>query len=277
MSIETTMQDRSPSQRKAGRGFSPMMKAWSSSRLSGVLVIVALLIVWEISARYWVDSLNWPPVSEVLAAIVNSGGELAGVFLASMRLMVSGLVIGAVIGIVLGFAVGLSPLLRRLLSPTLEFFRPLPVPGIVPPLILLLGIDEAMKVTVVAFSTVFPVLINTAQGVRSVDPTLIATARTFRHGRARTILRLMLPASLPYIFSGLRISLALALIVTVVAEMIAGGTGIGHYLLTMQYAMQAASMYAAVILLAATGYLLNWGIVAVERKLLRWYHGTAAE
>ena len=140
-----------------------------------------------------------------------------------------------------------------------------------PPLILLLGIDDAMKITVVAFSTFFPVLINAAQGVRMVDPVLIDMARTFRHSRLRSMWQLTLPAALPYVFSGLRISLALALIVTVVAEMIAGGTGIGYYLMTMQYAMQPDRMYAGVVLLAATGYALNWLLLLAERQLLHWY------
>ncbi|MWD29383.1 ABC transporter permease subunit [Aquicoccus sp. SCR17] len=274
--MQSTSDDTLPPTRPAdaARGRVPALGARvGQSRWTGLLLVLALLGLWELSARFWVDSANWPPFSRVVMALFEegTGRELFFVFAASLRLMLTGFVIGAGLGIALGVAIGLNRFLREMLSPMVELLRPLPVPGLVPPLILLLGIDAAMKGTVVAFAVLFPVLINTAQGVRAVEPTLLDTARTFRHGRARSILAVILPASLPYIFSGLRISLALALIVTVVAEMIAGGTGIGYYLMTMQYAMRSAEMYAAVVLLAVTGYALNFIIVSVERRVLRWY------
>lgn len=95
-------------------------------------------------------------------------------------------------------------------------------------------------------------------------------------GKLRTICRVVLPASLPYILAGMRISLALALIVTVVAEMIAGSAGIGYYLMTMQYAMRSSDMYAAIALLAMVGYALNRGVLAIERRLLHWYHSAGS-
>lgn len=268
--------DRAPRQTGAGGrvGSALSLKALvGRSRWSGVVLLLVAVALWELSARYWVNSASWPPFSEVLGALFTpaTGRELVGVFASSLGLMLTGFFLGALLGLVLGLLIGLSRFLREMLSPMIEFLRPLPVPGIVPPLILLLGIDAAMKVTVVAFSVVFPVLINTAQGVRSVDTTLLDTARTFRYGRLRSLVSVTLPASLPYVFSSLRISLALALIVTVVVEMISGGTGIGYYLMTMQYAMRSAEMYAAVVLLAATGYLLNLVVLTVEQRVLGWY------
>lgn len=269
MASDTALQHPDPS-----ASISRAMPSWrklARTRLSGVLLLLAMLLLWEVSARFWVESDNWPPFSHVLRALVIERQELFSVFLSSLRLMLTGFILGGLAGVIIGFATGVSTWLRRALTPTLEFLRPLPVPGIVPPLILLLGIDDAMKTVVVAFSTVFPVLINTAQGVRSVDPTLTSMARTFRRSKTQTMLSLILPASLPYVFSGFRISIALALIVTVVAEMIAGGEGIGYYLMTMQYAMQPEKMYAGVILLAATGYALNFVFSQAERHLLHWY------
>lgn len=157
------------------------------------------------------------------------------------------------------------------LTPLIELLRPIPMPAIIPPLILLLGIDHTMKIFAVAFATFFPVLVNTAGGIRSVDRTLLDVARTFQQGGSRTVFRVILPAAMPYIFAGLRTSLALALIVTVVAEMIAGSEGIGYYVITMQYAMRAADMYAAIFALAAVGYTLNFITLQVERRVLHWY------
>ena len=118
----------------------------------------------------------------------------------------------------------------------------------------------------------FPVLVNTVAGVRAVEPVALNVARTFGYGRLRTALRVVLPASLPYVLAGMRISLALALIVTVVAEMIAGSAGVGYYIMTMQYALRAGDMYASIFLLAALGYALNRGFLLVERRILHWYH-----
>jgi ABC-type nitrate/sulfonate/bicarbonate transport system permease component len=116
------------------------------------------------------------------------------------------------------------------------------------------------------------VLVNTIAGVRAVDPIGLGVARTFGYGRMRTALRVVFPASLPYILAGMRISLALSVIVTVVAEMIAGSAGIGYYIMTMQYALRAGDMYASIFLLAALGYVLNRGFLAIERRILHWYH-----
>lgn len=132
------------------------------------------------------------------------------------------------------------------------------------------GINDPLKLFSVAFAVLFPVALNTMSGVASVDPIYLQVARTFGAARARTLARVIFPASLPFILAGLRTSLALALVVTVVAEMIAGDSGIGYYLVTMQFAMRSADMYAAIILLAVVAYLLNWLFIAWEARIIRW-------
>ncbi|MGD9944340.1 MAG: ABC transporter permease [Burkholderiaceae bacterium] len=263
--------DASPANRAARRARSAL------ERGGGLMLLLTLLGLWEVSARYWTDSANWPPLSTVVIALGRGlmAGELAQAYGSSLLRMLIGYLIGGVVGVLLGMAMARSRLAHAALEPSVELLRPIPVPAIVPPLILLLGIDDALKIFLVAFATLFPVLINTLQGVRAVDPTLLAVARTFRVGRRRTLQQIVLPASLPYVFAGLRVSLALALIVTIVAEMIAGSAGIGYYLVSMQYAMRAADMYAGVLLIALTGYLLNAVFIAVERRVLPWYSGDA--
>jgi len=242
-------------------------------RASGWILLVALLGLWQISALWWVRSSNWPTVSAIAQALWTSlhSGELPQVFGSSLWRMAVGYTAGAAAGVALGLLMAGQRWIRAALEPLVELLRPIPMPAIVPPLILLLGIDHTMKVFAVAMATFFPVLVNTVGGVRSVDRTVIDVARTLRSGRWRTVLRVVLPAAMPFIFAGLRTSLALALIVTVVAEMIAGSEGIGYYVLTMQYAMRAADMYAAIFLLAAVGYALNAVTVAIERQVLHWY------
>ena len=245
-----------------------------ASRLSGFLLLIGLLVLWEISARFWVSSPNWPPVTQILGALTSSASakEMLPVFGSSLYRMLAGYAAGSACALVVGLLMANVRVAHAALEPAIELLRPIPLPAIIPPLILLLGIDDAMKIFAVAFAAFFPVLVNTIAGVRAVDAVAIDVARTFRTGRLRTALRVVLPAALPYILAGMRISLALALIVTVVAEMIAGSAGIGYYIMTMQYAMRAGDMYAAIFVLAALGYALNRGFVAIERRVLHWYH-----
>lgn len=243
-------------------------------RLWGLALVLGLLALWQASAHWWVDSPNWPPVTEIAQALVGGlgSGELAQVFGSTLWRMATGFAIGCALGVLLGLAMASLPRLDAALGPLVELLRPIPIPAIVPPLILLLGIDDAMKIFVVAFACFFPVLVNTVGGVRAVDRTTLDVARTLQVGRVRTMLKVVLPASLPYVLAGMRTSLALALIVSVVAEMIAGSEGIGYHLMTMQYAMRPNDMYAAIFLLAAVGYALNLLLLGVERWLLHWWH-----
>jgi ABC-type nitrate/sulfonate/bicarbonate transport system permease component len=242
-------------------------------RLPGFVLLLALLLLWQVSAQVWVTSANWPAVTDILRALFAGlrSGELAQVFGSTLWRMAVGLTLGSAAGVLLGLAMAMIPRLDAALRPVVELLRPIPIPAVVPPLILLLGIDHAMKVFVTTFACLFPVLINTVGGVRAVDPTMLDVARTFQVGRTQALLQVVLPASLPYILAGLRISLALALIVSVVAEMIAGSEGIGSYIVTMQYAMRGSDMYAAIFLLAAVGYSLNAVLLGIERRLLHWW------
>jgi ABC-type nitrate/sulfonate/bicarbonate transport system permease component len=244
------------------------------TRASGTLLVALLMGLWQYSALYWVSSPNWPPVTQIAQALWGgfASGELFEVFGSSLYRMLSGYALGVAAALVIGMLMASVRLVHAALEPTVELLRPIPIPAIIPPLILLLGVDDAMKIFIVAFSAFFPVLVNTVSGVRAVDHVAIDVARTFRASRLRTALRVVLPASMPYILAGMRVSLALSLIVTVVAEMIAGSSGIGYYIMTMQYALRSSDMYAAILVLAALGYALNRGFLAIEHRVLHWYH-----
>src|SRR5262245_6575616 len=163
-------------------------------RVWGFVLLAALLALWQVSALYWVSSTNWPPVTDVLRGIVAGmrSGELPMVFGASLYRMAIGFAAGSALGVVLGLAMASMRKLHAALSPLIELLRPIPIPAIVPPLILLLGIDDAMKIFVVAFATFFPVLVNTAAGVRAVDMIALDVARTLHAGRWRTLARVVL-------------------------------------------------------------------------------------
>jgi ABC-type nitrate/sulfonate/bicarbonate transport system permease component len=249
-------------------------------RTSGFLLVAGLLVLWELSARLgWVTSANWPPFSDVLRACAKgiSDGELVAVVGSTLYRVACGYVLGVAAGTLVGFLFTGIPMLERCFGLMLELVRPIPIPAVIPPLVLLLGVDDPMKITVIAVTAFFPVLINTVQGIRSVEPTLLSVARTFQVPALATRTRVVLPAVLPFLLAGMRISLALALIASVVAEMIAGNSGIGHYLVLMQYATRPAEMYAGILLLSTVGYLLNWTMARVERRLLQWQNAGATD
>ena len=147
--------------------------------------------------------------------------------------------------------------LHSLLATSIELLRPMPSVAIIPVAILLLGIGDGMIVSVTVYASVWPILINTIDGVRSVDPTLIDTGRTFGLSSWRILRQIILPAASPYIVTGLRIGLSIALILVTTAEMIAGSKGLGFFILDEERAMNSANMYAGIVVVALLGYTLN--------------------
>lgn len=257
------------------------MKRILDTRLSGLLLLCVLGLLWEASFHYrWVQSDTWPALSAVLAEAVRGfiSGELLQPLLSTLSRMAMGLGIGTALGVCLGLLAGLQPTVHRWINPLVESLRPIPAPAIVPPLVLLLGVDNALKVTVVSLAVFFPTFVNTVGGARDVTSTLLNTARTFRTSRLHLLTKVMFPATLPAIFSGLRIGVGLSLIVAVIAEMIAGSEGIGYYIVESQYSMRAATMYAAVLYLAIVGYSINRLVGLLERVVMPWWApATAAQ
>ncbi len=268
MSVVGTLEGAAPKQATTGS-----IRRRLGTRVYGVLLIAALLLFWEVSSRLgWIVSSYWPPVSKIFwAAIVQlAGGDILVSLAATLRRAAIGYAVGSTIGVALGILLGKSKVLRIALLPLIEILRPIPTPAVIPPLILFLGVDDALKIFAISLATFFPVFTNTFAGVATVDDTLIQTARTFRTSWVRTLLRVILPATLPAIAAGLRTATSLALVVAVVSEMIAGSSGIGYYLVEMQYALRPDLMYAAVMYLAITGYAVNRLFLVAEARLIPW-------
>ena len=241
---------------------------------TGVGLVLLLGVGWEFAVRSGVLQADaWPPLSAVLAVPFDRSGagglwrEMAD----SLWNMAQGYALGSAAAISAGVILGAWPSILRTLAPTLEMLRVTPLPALVPPALLLLGAGAEMKVALVVLNTFWPVFINALHGVRSVEQTLVETAATFRVPRPRFAFSVMLPAALPLVAAGLRVSLAAALITVVVTEMIAGTSGIGLYIMTMQSAARMPEVYAAIALLALVGYSFNHGLLALERRLMPWY------
>jgi ABC-type nitrate/sulfonate/bicarbonate transport system permease component len=259
----------------AGRPRRRLAVLWES-RWLGVAFIVALLVLWEIAAASGVmPAMSFPRMSAILATwwdlIVS--GELLGELVPSLWRMFAGYFVGVALGVLVGLLMGYVRFFYTLLEPITEVLRPIPSPAYLPIVILFLGIDDEMKIFMIAFASFFPVLLNTYSGVRSVDPVQLQTARTFGVSGWKLLWQIVLPASSPYIFTGMRVSLAVALIVMVISEMVAASSGIGYFILSAQRGFKIREMFAGVLTLAALGYILNRVFLMIENRVLAWHYG----
>jgi ABC-type nitrate/sulfonate/bicarbonate transport system permease component len=195
--------------------------------------------------------------------------DAIGNVLPSLARMVTGLAVALVTGVVLGIALGRSERIAAYLDPVLQFARVVPPPTLVPVFIVLLHIGTTMQIASIVFGAVWPILLNTADGARSVDPVQIATARAFKLSTADRLTRIVIPSTLPKVFAGLRLSLSLSLILMVFAELLPGtANGIGFELTDAQSRSDLPTVWAAIVLLGILGYLLNTLLLAIERRAL---------
>jgi ABC-type nitrate/sulfonate/bicarbonate transport system permease component len=242
-------------------------------RLPGFILILCILALWEISARAgWVDPVEVPSVSSIFTAWFKSldGGPLLNHMIPSLGRIFAGFFIASAIAVPLGLLMGTIPFVYRLLEPITEFVRPIPSSAYVPIAILFLGIDNSMKIFIVTVGCFFPILLNTYSGVQGVDPVLIDTGRTFGLTRLKALQQIVLPAALPSILTGMRVSLGLGLIIVVVAEMITGNSGIGYFILDRQRVFRVSEMFAGIFTLGLLGFSINFIFLHIERYFLRW-------
>jgi ABC-type nitrate/sulfonate/bicarbonate transport system permease component len=251
-----------------------------NSRTIGLAFVLALLVVWQIiSVTGVIDAALLPPVSTILRAwyAAISAGKLIGPLAETLQHMFAGYLLAIIVGTIVGVLMGSSRFVYALLEPLIELVRPVPIPAFIPLLILFLGIAGQLKIAVVFIGSVFPIIISSLAGVRGVSRTMRETASTFRLSRWDTIREITVPAAAPVIMVGLRTSLAIALIVDVVSEMIAGTGGIGYFILQAEEALRVVDMYVGIFTLALVGYALNSCFLLVERKLLFWHAGSTAK
>ena len=193
--------------------------------------------------------------------------------LPSLGRLAIGIVLAVAIGIAAGTLIGLVRWLRELLEPMLEFFRAVPPPVLLPIAVVLMGPTDAMKVVVIVVGSVWPILLNTIEGVRSTDSVMTETARSFAVSRSERLRYLVLPAASPRIMAGVRQSLSIALILMVISELGYSSSGLGFQIVYFQRNYLIAEMWSGILLLGLIGVLLATIFGFVERRVLRWYHG----
>ncbi len=234
-------------------------------------------------ALYWLVSLNsqsyyFSSPADITRAFVKTwiGPRILSDLLPSVGRLAVGYLLAALLGIGLGLGLGLSRRLRALAEPLLEFFRAVPPPVLVPLLILLAGVSDMMKVLVVVSGCAWPVLLNTVEGVRAVEPQLIDTCRSFGIRGVARLRHLILPAASPQIITGLRQALPVGIILMVISEMFASSSGLGFTIVQFQRTFAIPEMWSGIVLLGLLGVVLSALFRVWERRVLSWYYGARA-
>lgn len=236
-------------------------------------LVALFLAIWQVGATAgWINATIFPPLDKIIAATWT--GLVGGALLddIAISLQRSGIAFAAAVSLAipLGLFMGQIRAFEQALDPILQFFRQTSALALYPVFILLLGLGEASKVFVIFWATLFPILLATIGGVKEVDRKLIEMAATFGASRLTTFRRVVLPASIPSIFVGLRLSATTALLLLIAAEMIGANKGLGFQVMNAQYNFQIPQMFAAILLLALLGLSANAALVTLQRRLCRW-------
>ncbi len=243
-------------------------------------MILEILVPAGLVALWWLvsadsQSFYFPPLSEILQAFSDTWlfeRALSDLVPSVGRLLI-GYLIATVIGVGLGVFLGMSSILRAMTSGVLDFFRTMPPVALIPFAILVFGIGADMKISVIAFGALWPILLNTIDGIRSIDDQVRDLARSFQLSLRNRIFWVMLPSASPQIFAGMRASLSISVIMMVISEMLASTDGVGFAVLQAQRSFAIKEMWAGVILLGLVGYVLNLLFIVVEHRVLHWHRG----
>ncbi|MFF9040638.1 ABC transporter permease [Streptomyces sp. NPDC014892] len=246
-----------------------------------LLFVVALPLV--LVAVWWLASddstdVYWPPLRTILDTFpdVWTAERLRADVLPSLLRLTAGYALAAVVGVALGTVIGSYRRVRAVCEPVLEFLRAVPPPVLVPVIMLFAGIGDTMKIAVIASGCVWPVLLNTVEGVRAVDSVMAETARSYGITGAARLRHVVLRSASPQIFAGLRQALSVGIILMVISEMTASSNGLGHTIVQFQRGFAIPDMWTGILVLGLLGFMLSVVFRLVERRVLGWYHGLRA-
>ncbi len=264
----------------AGRRVRGVLSSRLALFIARLAVLAAAVAGWQLGTEAASSPFFLPP-SAIVSAMYHqwfSGPashlwltpDAAGNLLPSIGRMLLGWAIAALAGIAFGVAIGRLPLLADLTEPVVHFARAVPPPALVPVFLFVFNIGTPMELAAIIFGVIWPVLLNSVEGARHVHPGHLETARAFRIPPASRLTRIILPSAAPKIFAGLRLSLALALVMMVVSEFVGSTDGIGNEMLKDQSLFNVPGMWGVIAVLGLLGMLLNAAFGLVERRVLAW-------
>jgi NitT/TauT family transport system permease protein len=243
-----------------------------ASMVRGLLSLVVVGLAWELAGR----SGRWPlilaPLSEIWAKFLQlaASGELGRHILVSLDEFIVGFAVAAIFGIALGIAIATSDAVRDIVDPWVSAVYATPTVALAPMFIFIFGIDSASKMAVVFLLALFPIVINTATGIRQTDQVYIEAARSFSANRWQIFSKVLIPSALPFIVAGLRLGIGRGLVGVVVGEFIGARAGLGYMIFRSSQGFEIDAMWVGVFLLAGTGVLSVILLQKVERRLAPW-------
>lgn len=244
--------------------------------LPGTLAILVVLLLWEGLIRSGVAQFEYlPPPSAILVAgwqLVISG-ELFAETAHTLGSVLLGWSMASVIGIVFGLGLGISPFARRWFQASVDVLRPLPGIAFLPVALLIFNFSLTTELVVMVYASIWPVLVNTMGGIMSVATQLHDVGRTLRLSRLRVLTKVLIPAAAPAIVVGCRLSMGVALVMAIIAEMMGNPHGLGYAVVSELQAMQPERMFADILFIGVLGLVLNAALMGVTRRLLRGHAG----
>lgn len=242
-------------------------------RLISIVSPFLVILLWEILSRTGVlDARFFPAPSQVvvvLAELVKTG-ELSDHLFISLERIILGFFLGAIPGVILGMLMGWSRTVRAFLDPIVSALYPVPKVSLLPLILIIFGIGEMSKIVVVAIAGFFMVLITTAAGVMHIDPVLIQAAQNYGAKGWKLFSKVILPASLPAIFTGLRLSLGISLLIIVAAEFVAANRGIGYLIWISWSTLSVGKMYAGLVIISVMGLIFTTGLEKFGKVIMPW-------
>jgi NitT/TauT family transport system permease protein len=245
---------------------------WRPTRRA-LTTLVIILVGWELLGRYVLtDPLFFAPLSEVATAGLRlwQSGELETHIWVSFSELLEGVIVAIIFGIAIGIAIGTSPRVRDYTEIYITALYATPLVAVTPLLILWLGIGIVSKAAVVFLTAIFPILINTASGIRATDAQLIEVAQSFCGTRAQIIAKVMLPSSVPFMLTGIRLGIGRGIVGVVVGELFGARAGLGYLIFTSGQTFDVPALFVGIITLAVMGVGLTFAAELVERYALRW-------
>jgi len=236
----------------------------------GLLGLLLALAVWQVSAQLAASPV-YPSATSAFGDLgtLFTGGNLSSVIVVSLLRLVIGFALSAAIGVLLGLLIGYVRGVGDYLSTVIDFVRAIPFPLLLPPMIAIAKYGSRTVILLEVLTSVWPVLVNTADAARSTDPLLHDVVRACKIRPVTAFRRVYFPAILPEVLAGLRVAIGISLAALVIAEMIGATNGIGYFIVNSESSFDSVATYAGVVLLAAVGWLADTGFLVLERRALR--------
>lgn len=250
--------------------FFKMLKVLSQKSLS----IITFLILWEIIIRFYVTYVPIPTVSEVFGALIDMilSGTLYKHSLISLQRIFYGYFLAIIIALPLGFALGSFKTFETYFDPLLQAFRQVPLFAWMPILVIVYGTGEPSKILLILFASVWHILLNIVSAVKNIDPFVIKSAKSLGTSKWNIFRRIILPSSIPNIFTGLRLASTDAILALLVVEMLGGKAGLGSLIINDEChgGPEHVMVYSIVVFMTIIGVVANYTLTAIERRLCIW-------